>query len=234
MRSGELRGVMPAKVYRIIMKPSTSILAEVSKLPGTSIQVHSVIRARDKAHTLVKIGLLDSRKIFPKIVETLSRRREVLDYRILEKKSSSCTILLTKSMCDFYEYTIASERHTFFPYVISGGLRRFYLMTSESYEDLEKALSRYGVIISLEKATFQEALRETSQLLSVELVRDSLTPLQRKALSEALRRGFFEWPRRVSLEELSRELGISKVTLSEHLRRGERKLLESILGNGSQ
>lgn len=223
-----------ARVYRVAMKPLRSVLGEVSKIPGASVQVHSIIRAQDRAHTLVKCNLRDLRKTFPKIVETISKREEVLDYRVLEKRSSSCTILLTKNMCDFYEYTIASERHTFFPYVITRGVRRFYIMTTENYEELAKTLSRYGTIISLEKTVFQEALRETSQLLSTELARSTLTPLQQRALSEALRRGFFEWPRRISLEELSKELGISKVTLSEHLRRGERKLLESILSNKSE
>lgn len=226
--------VLSAKVFRVAMRPARSVLAEVSKLPGVDVQIHSIVRAQDKAHTLVKLSLLDPRKLFPRVIETVSKREEVIGYKILQKKDTSCTILLTKNMCDFYEYTIASERHTFFPYAIRKGVRKFYIMTTEDYEELELALKRYGVVLSLEKTTFQEALRETALLLSTGLARDSLTPLQRKALNEALRKGFFDWPRRISLEELSRELGISKVTLSEHLRRGERKLLESVLGNGAE
>ena len=223
----------PLKVFKVVMRPYRSVLCEVSKLPGVDVQVYSIVRAHDRAHTLVRCSLPDSRKAFPRLVDTLSRREEVLDYKVLERRSTFCTIVLTKNMCEFYEYTIASERHTFFPYTISKCLRTFYLLTTEGHEDLRRALSRHGSIIAVQKVTFQEALTETAKLLTTNMMKNALTPMQRRVLLEALRRGFFEWPRRISLEELSRELGVSKVTLSEHLRRGERKLLESIFGGAS-
>jgi predicted DNA binding protein len=37
--------------------------------------------------------------------------------------------------------------------------------------------------------------------------------------------GFFDYPRKINMEELSRKLGISPSTLSEMIRRGIRKLL---------
>jgi predicted DNA binding protein len=222
-----------AAVYRVVMRPSHSVLAEVSRIPGVSVYVYSVVKAGDRAHTLVKCSLPDSRNSFQKVMEVVSKRDEVLEYRLLERKAPSCTLLLTKNMCEFYEYTVASERHTFFPYVIRGGVRRFYLMTAESQEELRRSLSRYGTVLSLEKMSFGAALEEVGRSMVVSSLEGLLTPLQWKALSSALRRGFFEWPRRVSLEELSRELGVSKVTLSEHLRRGERKLLRYILDGTS-
>jgi predicted DNA binding protein len=222
-----------AAVYRVVMRPSHSVLAEVTRIPGVSVYVYSVVKVGDRAHTLVKCNLPDSRNAFQKTMEVVSKRDEVLEYRLLERRVSSCTLLLTKNMCEFYEYTVASERHTFFPYVIRGGVRRFYLMTAESQEELRRSLSRYGTVLSLEKMPFGAALEEVGRSMVASSLEGLLTPLQWKALSSALRRGFFEWPRRVSLEELSRELGVSKVTLSEHLRRGERKLLRYILDGTS-
>ena len=54
----------------------------------------------------------------------------------------------------------------------------------------------------------------------------TLTEKQDRALWLALKMGFFDYPRKVNLSELSQRLGIAPSTLSESIRRGIRKLLE--------
>lgn len=56
---------------------------------------------------------------------------------------------------------------------------------------------------------------------------DGLTDCQREALRVAYERGYFEVPRRASLEDLAIELGVSASSLSERLRRAQRHLVES-------
>ena len=56
-----------------------------------------------------------------------------------------------------------------------------------------------------------------------------LTDRQREVVLTALGEGYYEWPRRVTNEELAEKLGISRATLHEHLRKAERKLLRSAL-----
>ncbi len=53
-----------------------------------------------------------------------------------------------------------------------------------------------------------------------------LTEKQERALWLALKMGFFEFPRKITMLELSRRLGIGLSTLSEITRRGIRRLLE--------
>lgn len=53
-----------------------------------------------------------------------------------------------------------------------------------------------------------------------------LTEKQERVLWLALKTGLFDYPKKISLEELSRKLGISSSTLSETMRRGIRRLLE--------
>ena len=55
---------------------------------------------------------------------------------------------------------------------------------------------------------------------------DTLTAAQREAFELARRRGYYQWPRGVSTRELAAELGVSKTTLLDHLRKAESKLLD--------
>jgi hypothetical protein len=57
-----------------------------------------------------------------------------------------------------------------------------------------------------------------------------LTPLQRRVLSEALRRGYYEVPRRTSLTGLAKVLGRSPAAVGKALRRAEGTLVEAALG----
>lgn len=59
--------------------------------------------------------------------------------------------------------------------------------------------------------------------------RYGLTEEQHVALTTACKRGYFEVPRRVDLDELAEELDISHQSLSERLRRGHQALIEDTL-----
>lgn len=68
------------------------------------------------------------------------------------------------------------------------------------------------------------------KILKVERYKESgevLTGKQELVLWHALMTGFFEYPRKVNSIELSRRLGIVPSSLSEMMRRGFRRLLES-------
>ncbi|WP_408959761.1 helix-turn-helix domain-containing protein [Natrinema sp. 74] len=54
---------------------------------------------------------------------------------------------------------------------------------------------------------------------------DRLTPRQREAFELACEHDYYAWPREISTRELADELGVSKTTLLEHLRKAEAKLL---------
>lgn len=56
-----------------------------------------------------------------------------------------------------------------------------------------------------------------------------LTPRQRQMLLTAYALGYYDVPRRISSDELSRHLNIDKSTIVEHLRKAERKLIGGII-----
>lgn len=53
----------------------------------------------------------------------------------------------------------------------------------------------------------------------------NLTPLEYYVLKRAYELGYFDWPRRCSLYGVAKDVGLSKTTVAEHLRRAVRKLL---------
>jgi PAS domain S-box-containing protein len=57
----------------------------------------------------------------------------------------------------------------------------------------------------------------------------SLTDRQREALAVAYERGFYDWPRRNTGEEIATSLDITAPTFLEHLRRAESKIVDSVL-----
>lgn len=68
----------------------------------------------------------------------------------------------------------------------------------------------------------------------VELVRVSnaiddglrLTDRQLKIVEVAFKRGYYDYPKRISIRELARIFGVSTATVSEILRRGQRKIIK--------
>lgn len=65
-------------------------------------------------------------------------------------------------------------------------------------------------------------------------VETRLTDRQQEVLSIAHERGYYEWPRQVTQEELAEELGISAPTLTQHLRAAEQKLITLIFEDGTR
>ena len=56
--------------------------------------------------------------------------------------------------------------------------------------------------------------------------KQKLTSKQEKVLKSALELGYFDYPKRVSTEDLSKRLGVAPSTLNEILRRAERKIIQ--------
>jgi predicted DNA binding protein len=58
-----------------------------------------------------------------------------------------------------------------------------------------------------------------------------LTDNQEKIVKMAYQRGYYDFPKRIGVKELAKIFGISPATLSEILRRGQKKIIESYFEN---
>lgn len=91
----------------------------------------------------------------------------------------------------------------------------FVTPNSEAYQEITSSLEAQAVEFKvLEAGKFKPRSK-------------TLTEKQERVLWLALKMGFFEYPRKITMLQLSKRLGVSLSSLSEILRRGLRRLLEN-------
>ncbi|WP_167837504.1 helix-turn-helix domain-containing protein [Halosimplex halophilum] len=100
-----------------------------------------------------------------------------------------------------------------------------------------KAFKSYATLSEFQSVCEENGITADLQSITNGLVADDgrsafgLTDRQEEAPTLALSRGYYETPRAVSADELADELGIPQPSMSDLLRRAERQLLASTLGN---
>lgn len=112
-------------------------------------------------------------------------------------------------------------------YRIEDGVETWHLLAYTNRHAFERSLDdirdERDADISLERLSPAPSARPAS---SMSRHSQELTARQREAFTAARQRGYYRWPRDISAQELAAELGVSKATFLEHLRKAEAKLLD--------
>jgi len=90
---------------------------------------------------------------------------------------------------------------------------------------VEVVKANIGKVVNM---TFKQSTYEKKDLLSI------LTDKQREIMTAAYRCGYYDIPKRISSEQLSEKVSISKPTLLEHLRKAERRIFMEILAGSPE
>lgn len=131
-------------------------------------------------------------------------------------------LLVTKPSCGAYSAIYQNHGTLRRSNTVSGRQREYNVLVFQR-EDLKRIigdLEEFGTVTLGRLRQFEE--RTDSPL----------TDRQREVVTAALTRGYYDWPREITNSELAEELGISRATLHEHLRKAERTLLSSVLAEG--
>jgi len=217
-------------ILRISMKPYRSVLSEATAQSGVLALIFGVYKKNGFAYTLLKCGYKEHSQ-YREFIDVLESMPQVKDIKILEKKARCCSLILIKNFCDFYDKIMSKKILVLTPYIMSKGLRKFIAVVPERSElnMLSKMLEEHGQVINKERLSFEQAISYLEKnIVSVDL-NSILTPKQLEILDLAYRYGYYDWPRRIKLDEISKLMNISKTTVSEHLRRAELKILNFIL-----
>lgn len=137
----------------------------------------------------------------------------------------------------FFHHTADKAFHTLFfdrtvifvgPTITRGGFQ-YWTVASLKKEPL---MSLYKRVKNLgpQRATIQLlSLRQGEVNTFTQPALAQLTSLQRRALELACQHGYYSYPRRVSLEQLAKLVGIPRTTLQSHLRKAERTIIPALL-----
>jgi hypothetical protein len=122
---------------------------------------------------------------------------------------------------DFFKKLDLDLVHTLPNFISEDKLIISVIGTQESHLKYIEIVKKY--MGDIEKMSFQKAAYQRHDILSV------LTDKQREIVIAAKKHGYYDLPRKISSEDLSNKVGISKATLLEHIRKAEERLMENIL-----
>jgi len=153
----------------------------------------------------------------------LTRHLDITKLEILTRLEDGSFIAYVAGKADARWIEIDSSKYGYLlaPEITQKSLRKTIIGTRIQVERMLSRLENAGMpfeIISAGEARF-----------SPDSLFMSLTRSQRKTINEAYNSGYFDVPRKTNSRKLARSLGISKSTLSEHLRKAEKHLLAQIL-----
>lgn len=202
------------------------------KLKDIKIKWLATIGQDEKAiSNLFEIPTKDAKKI----VNTIKDHKDVIEVTILQvgekatqiiikqKKEIATGPYLAKANVAWISPTWTEEGKDKVTMIAPSyeNLKKFIDMVSEKGYDLKIKSKRY---LDTKQAISFETFR-SSGFTKLKTASDLLTDRQMEVFDLACRNGYYEEPKRISIEELATELGISPSTCAELLRKAERKLL---------
>jgi predicted DNA binding protein len=118
------------------------------------------------------------------------------------------------------------------PVIIEKGWEFFtiYSMNRSSLDKIMKEVVKIGgeaVLISIKEKSIHELSH--GAFIPASALSQDITPKQLDLLRAAYEEGYFDQPARITADKLAEKVGISRSTLSEHLRKAEYKLLRNSL-----
>ena len=116
------------------------------------------------------------------------------------------------------------------PTALEDGRECFDLLLSDR-EELSRAvelLKEFGPV-SIERVSRDFSRQVIPSAAGWQELLASFPPRQREVLNTAFERGYYEIPRETTLEEIADEVGITKTTASNHLRKAEGRVVEFLV-----
>ncbi|ACP56186.1 helix-turn-helix domain-containing protein [Saccharolobus islandicus] len=114
---------------------------------------------------------------------------------------------------------------------ISNGIEEWYAYFFGEEEEILSNISHGLKKIDVKVENIDIEKTKVNDIKNDLAIINSLTPTEREILTTAIRLGFFEYPKKVRLEELAEMFGVTKVTLDRHIRNGLRKILSQLFIN---
>ncbi len=155
-----------------------------------------------------------------KYVEQMKKSMQVVNMKITHKSSTRYWTRVTHKL-DFpsiHETILESGSMTILPIVIEDGVQYHNILspTPDAFRKLLKQLKERFSNINLRALSSKPT----------DTLQELLTDKQYEAIALAFQKGYYEIPRKCTLEGLAPILGIKRVALQERIRRAEQRIVE--------
>lgn len=164
------------------------------------------------------MGLVEisgDKEVLGKAIEDIKKHPSVGSISIDSFEEDKVRIVVSVTKCDACGYLMTSGCFLMAPFSGEKGYMNWVLVTDkrESLSYLFEKLKDLGCDI---------------QVVHVKELQEEgiLTSRQAEIIKTAIEKGYFEFPKRVSIRQLAEEFGVSISTLSEILRAAEQKILK--------
>lgn len=161
-------------------------------------------------------GMVEKIKRNPMVLDAYMARTRVGKAlgRVLSKQTRACSSIMESNL--FCRSCLFTSRPS------SDGTVEWTLAFPDG-NSLTQFLNR------LESERIKIEIRKLSKVVE----QRSLTPRQHQIILRALDRGYFDYPRKMDLAALAKEMNVTKSTLVEILRRAEKKALTALYGSST-
>ncbi len=143
-------------------------------------------------------------------------------------------IIAVKEACPFIEIALKHNIIVVSPYIFDRGVRKYLVVGTPDNinEYIFHVVERYGRNNTfIERVRNVERLKKFIAIQKFNNILDKLTRRELEVLRKAYELGIFDYPRRIDLDTLSKELKISKVTISILIRKSLKKIIEDIFNS---
>ncbi|MFH1590480.1 MAG: helix-turn-helix domain-containing protein [archaeon] len=170
---------------------------------------------KEKQYLYYISGNLES---FCGIVDYLKKTKTYKMVKEIERSSDTLLLLVVLYQTGYVQNVI-QEYHGFFIdlHTVVGGYEYWHVgvLDRKNIEPMRKRLASMGElkVLFIGKVDFAHTL---------------LSKQQKKVFSYAFDQGYFESPRKTTIEEMAKALGLSTATVGEHLLKAENKLIHTV------
>ncbi len=154
---------------------------------------------------------------------------------VMSKTISKLEVMYTIGLTNAMKIISDTGSRLIPPLIVSNGIEKWVVLTlnknkliSALATDPNTEIERVREINSEKFAKIFKSIFEIEGLFEC---LENFTRLQRNALIHAYNMGYYEWPRKCSLDELAALNGISKNAFLKRLRNAEKKIIKKILEN---
>ena len=190
--------------------PHSWLKTAVDRFSGSARILDSKILSPDVVEHLFEINV--SPDTMQPLLEAIRRDKDVMSMEIVKSKSGRIRGSISTGRCTICKEVAASK--CFLESVEIGKANATWTVLADqaASKELLDSLEELGIPFRL------ELKRRLSD-------RELLTARQEEVLFMAFERGYFDFPKRIGLRQLARATGVKSSTLTEILRRGQKKVL---------